>query len=121
MFLWAQEVQLLPEVLEVHGVQGNLEHQRYQEHPGKRERVVNRYSTKNFNVGTEQGSKKSTWLVTKFQEEKRQKNKHSKGEAVSNRQHIVTVTEKLTDEPLDPGMPSVPGLPCNYEDTKQVN
>lgn len=37
MFLWVREVQLLPEAREVHEVQGNQEHQRYQEHPTDKE------------------------------------------------------------------------------------
>ena len=37
MFLWAREVQLLPEAPEVHEVLGNQEHQRYQELPTERE------------------------------------------------------------------------------------
>lgn len=39
MFLWAREVQLLPEAREAHEVQGNQEHQRYQEHPRGEERA----------------------------------------------------------------------------------
>lgn len=39
MFLWAREVQLLPEAQEAHEVQGNQEHQRYQEHPRGEERA----------------------------------------------------------------------------------
>lgn len=33
MFLWVRVVQLLPEAQEVREVQGNQEHQRYQERP----------------------------------------------------------------------------------------
>ncbi len=28
---------------------------------------------------------------------------------------------KLTADPLDPGMPSVPGFPCGEKETKQVS
>ena len=42
MFLWAREVQLLPEAREAHEVQGNQEHQRYQEHPTEEERAGER-------------------------------------------------------------------------------
>ncbi len=38
MFLWAREVQLLPEAREVHEVQGNQEHQQCQEHPAGQQR-----------------------------------------------------------------------------------
>lgn len=44
MFLWAREVQLLPEAREAHEVQGNQEHQRYQEHPTEEETSVTHLS-----------------------------------------------------------------------------
>ncbi|TNN82193.1 hypothetical protein EYF80_007561 [Liparis tanakae] len=49
MFLWAREVQSLPEAREVHEVQGNQEHQQYQENPAERE-TRHHYSQKHQKV-----------------------------------------------------------------------